>query len=279
MSIEGALGRSEYLLVMLSPDAARSQWVRREVECFARNHSRDKIGFILTAGTTRWTDVGVAARDVEIESLVDEYVDVDRGAIPLLIDLRPFRQMAKRASLLRDPRFVEHVASVAAWLQGKSKDEVYGDHIARQRLEKWILVGVVAALLVLVVVAQAQALRAETARQDERSNGAALLAAQPGREIEALEQGIGVMTWALEHDLALWAMTRATAEPLDEFPAGDAAGRTPSIARKASIAAQRSIGGAECRPSRPHDCEPECECLRCRSLAGWQPPVGGGHRR
>src|SRR5215469_10464673 len=53
-SIEAALKESEYFLVLISPEAALSKWVCKEVEYWISHRSADTILFILTDGNIVW---------------------------------------------------------------------------------------------------------------------------------------------------------------------------------------------------------------------------------
>lgn len=51
--LQAHLLESRKLLVLLSPKAARSEWVRKEVETFVTHFGVDRLGLALTAGKTR----------------------------------------------------------------------------------------------------------------------------------------------------------------------------------------------------------------------------------
>ena len=53
-SIEKALSESEYFILMASPEAGKSKWVRKEIDFWLENRSPDKILIILTSGDLQW---------------------------------------------------------------------------------------------------------------------------------------------------------------------------------------------------------------------------------
>jgi hypothetical protein len=53
-TIQTALADSEYFLLMASPEAAESPWVRKEVEWWITNRSASNLLILLTDGEIRW---------------------------------------------------------------------------------------------------------------------------------------------------------------------------------------------------------------------------------
>ena len=49
-NIREALENSEFLIVVCSPRAVRSEWVQREIETFLETHEKDKVLTLLTEG-------------------------------------------------------------------------------------------------------------------------------------------------------------------------------------------------------------------------------------
>ena len=50
-SIETALDRSEFLIVICTPETVKSQWVLREIDYFLKNHDRDHVLAVLADGS------------------------------------------------------------------------------------------------------------------------------------------------------------------------------------------------------------------------------------
>jgi len=55
-SIEAALGRSEYLLLLASPASAKSRWVQRELGWWLQNRPVDRLIICLTDGVILWSN-------------------------------------------------------------------------------------------------------------------------------------------------------------------------------------------------------------------------------
>ena len=92
-SIEDALSRSANLIVLCSPNAARSRWVNEEVSRFRDSGRRDNIHCLIVDGG------GAAADSGDLANLFPPALLADGGE-PLAADARP-EQDGKRAALLK----------------------------------------------------------------------------------------------------------------------------------------------------------------------------------
>jgi len=129
-TIETALKESRYLVVLASPDAARSEWVEMEITWWLNNRSTDTLLIVLTAGNIRWNTSG---RD-----FYPEFSDALPSCLlgrfpqePLWVDLR-FTNDQDRLSL-RHGAFRDAVVTLAAKLHGKPKDELEGEDVRQHR--------------------------------------------------------------------------------------------------------------------------------------------------
>jgi len=98
-TIENALSRSDALIVVCSPAAAKSVWVNREIEFFIERFGRDRIFPVIVEGPKR-PRKGVAPDPVFPPAL---FVDLDGdGTVdePLAADLRP-RADGRRGGLMK----------------------------------------------------------------------------------------------------------------------------------------------------------------------------------
>jgi hypothetical protein len=89
--IERHLVVSAHLLVLLSPRAARSKWVTRELKTFIIKRGVQHVGLVLTAGKLPWTDHDFEplAEDAAVTSEMMEMLsDPMQSVAPLVIDLR-----------------------------------------------------------------------------------------------------------------------------------------------------------------------------------------------
>jgi hypothetical protein len=143
-SIQEALDGSEWFVLLASPEAARSQWVNKEIEHWLATKPAQRILPVVTGGEWHWDPVtGDFAAD---SSAVPPAL---RGAFaeePLFLDLRWARN--DQHLNLRHSRFRDAIAQLAAPMHGMSKDELEGEDVRQHRV-----VGRVRAAAVTTVVA------------------------------------------------------------------------------------------------------------------------------
>jgi WD40 repeat protein len=164
-SIRGALDQSRWFVLMMSPGAAQSEWVGREVEHWLTIRSERQILPILTAGEWAWDD---AANDFDWDhsSAVPPALAHVFEAEPRVLDLR---WAATEAQVdLRQGRFRDAVAEVAAPIHGTDKDELVGEDIRQHRRALRLAWSAVALLVVLLVAASAAGLVAVDQRDEAR---------------------------------------------------------------------------------------------------------------
>ncbi|HET9517112.1 MAG TPA: TIR domain-containing protein, partial [Actinoplanes sp.] len=148
-SIQDALDNSEYFVLLASPEAARSQWVNREVTHWTDTKSAERILPVVTDGVWEWdpargdftadsTAVPAALRGVFTEE-------------PLYLDLRWARN--DRQVNLRHSRFRDAIAQLAAPMHGLSKDELEGEDVRQHRRAQRLRAVAVGSLMLLTFVA------------------------------------------------------------------------------------------------------------------------------
>lgn len=92
--VEDALERSAYLIVLCSPDAARSAWVEQEIVRFKVLHGEDRVLAVIVAGSPRASETaGHEAEEcfppaLRVRVAADGALTAQR-AEPLAVDLRP----------------------------------------------------------------------------------------------------------------------------------------------------------------------------------------------
>jgi WD40 repeat protein len=153
-SIEKALGESDYFVYLASPEAAESPWVRREIEFWLARRSPETLLTLLTGGELRW-DEATEDFDWGRTSSVPPILKGQFRAEPLWLDLR-WASTAEDLSL-RNPRFRDEIAGLAATLHGRPKDEIVGEDVRQHRRTRVIAWAAVVALLVLTVASVAAA--------------------------------------------------------------------------------------------------------------------------
>ncbi len=150
-SIEKALASSAWLVLMASPDAARSKWVSREVTWWLANKSPQRLLVVLTEGEFAWDgDEEAGDGDGAIAALPPAL----RGVFveePRWVDLRWLHDVDQVDQ--SNPRLRECVADVAAAVREVPKDALVGEHIRQHRRTMRLARGAVTALAVLLIAA------------------------------------------------------------------------------------------------------------------------------
>jgi WD40 repeat protein len=193
-SIQTALDRSDYFVLLSSPEAADSPWVNREIDHWVATKSADHILPVVTDGEWRW--------DQELGDFAEDSTAVPqalRGVFaeePLYLDLRWARDDPHLS--LRHSRFRDAIAQLAAPMHGIDKDDLEGEDVRQHRRVarlRWAavtallflsLAAVVTGALAMRNAAQATASAAETQRQQqlvaEQRESAAQFAAEAQRQ-------------------------------------------------------------------------------------------------
>jgi WD40 repeat protein len=171
VSLRAALLSSRVFILLASPESARSPWVGREVEAWTGIEPRRPMIIVLTAGSIVWTD-----RNQDFDwSVSNALPQTLRGWFaeePLWLDLRDVVERAHQdggsALSTGDPRFLDAIATVAASLHGRPKDEIIGADVQKYRSARrfrrlsWVglsvltVAALIAALIAVVQRGEAQ---------------------------------------------------------------------------------------------------------------------------
>jgi WD40 repeat protein len=165
--IERGLTGSRWLVLMASPAAAESRWVRKEVRWWLTHRSADTILIAWTDGTLVWDDSQTSFDWSRTDALPCREMNGIFDQEPRWVDLR-WLHSPEQASAA-DPRLVECVAEFAAPITGRSKDEVIGEHVRQHRRTMRLVWSTVAALTALLLAALAGGVTAYTQRNTARS--------------------------------------------------------------------------------------------------------------
>ena len=142
-TITDALADSQYLLVLASPEAAGSKWVNLELDWWKGNRSASHVLLGYTAGEVAWDG------DAMVSPLLPAAAKGLFSSEPRWVDLRFLREGSRR----RDPRLPDRAAQFAAPVQDRDREEIYGEHLRRQRsLRRWRAGGIVALFTVIVLL-------------------------------------------------------------------------------------------------------------------------------
>src|SRR5581483_3452081 len=169
--IERALGESEYFLLMASPQAAASRWVKQEVRWWLTNRSAKTMLLLLTDGEIQW-DLDKNQLDWSLTTALPREMEGYMAQHPLWVDLR----WAKNQDLLslRHPRFRDAILDIAATLLNKRKESLDSEDVRTYRRNRFAA-GV--AIFVSLSLAITAATLAVIARRDENEANAGRLAA------------------------------------------------------------------------------------------------------
>ena len=139
-TISNALEKAEYLIVICSPNTKESMWVKREIQFFLKNHTKNQILTVLADGEPR--DVipdELKNEERMVENELGMKYSVKVPIEPLSCDYRmPFKRAHK-----------EELPRLAAALIGCSYDEL----VRRQRQYKMRRMGILFGAILAVVLA------------------------------------------------------------------------------------------------------------------------------
>jgi WD40 repeat protein len=162
-TIERALRESDHFVLLASPTAARSAWVRREVRFWQEHRERETFLIALTDGVIRWDN---ATGDFDW-SATDALPEDLRGWFPhepLWVDLGWTSGHDPSDLTLRHGRFRSDIATLAAAVHGRPKERIDSEDARQHRRALRIGRAVVALLATLLVFAGVEYNSAETQR-------------------------------------------------------------------------------------------------------------------
>ncbi len=143
--IQRALDDSEYLILMASPESVNSRWVRREVSHWLKHKDSQRILVVLTSGEIHWdafqNDFDWSATNAIPPELTNVF-----SAEPLYVDFTDLRS-GKDELVLRNPRFLDRIHTLAATLHGVSKDQIASTYARQQRLLRFFIGGAISLIL------------------------------------------------------------------------------------------------------------------------------------
>ncbi len=165
-SIEEALGASEWFVFLASPEAAGSEWVGRELGWWLAHRDVSRVLPVVTGGDLVWDQVS-GCLDVAASSAVPGVLAEAWVAEPRWVDLRWARDAGDVD--LRDVRFRDVIADLAAPMHGVAKDELASEEVRQHRRTVRTVVGAGVALALFAVAAVAAGVFAVGQRDDARA--------------------------------------------------------------------------------------------------------------
>ena len=149
-SIQEALSKSEFFILLASPDAADSEWVQKEVnEWLALNKgSLKKLLIVLTEGDIKW-DEEKRDFDWNITNAIPLNLKGKFRYAPFYLSLSWARDEMNLS--LRNPKFLDGIGTLASALLERSKDELVGEDIKQYRIFQTVLGFTILILTVLLI--------------------------------------------------------------------------------------------------------------------------------
>lgn len=145
-SIQTALDESEWFVLLASPEAVASEWVDRELRHWLTTKSPDRILAVVTDGTWQWDATAHALIGTAVPPALRETFDDE----PRHLDLRWARSETDLD--IRNSRFRDSVAQLAAPVHGIAKDELESEDIRLHRRARRLARGGVSVLVLLLVI-------------------------------------------------------------------------------------------------------------------------------
>ena len=146
-SLESVLGRTKFLILLASPEAARSRWVAGEVQYWLAKKNINELLIGLTEGELKW-DKATGDFLWSEETPLPQNLKARFVSEPRFVDLRA----------LRDPKtntdqFIHAAADFVSAIKDVAKEDLISQELTQQRRAKGLAWSAAASLLVLACAA------------------------------------------------------------------------------------------------------------------------------
>ena len=162
--IESALESSRFMILLASPDAAKSKWVAKEVEYWLKIHSAEKLLIVLTKGNLIWSNdtnqFQLSGESPLPGSLVNAFKEE-----PFWVDFSDLN-IGKGLSL-KDQTHLNRVSRLVAPIKGITVDRLINEVHRQHRNTIKTVVAVMLLLFGLSLAAFWQFLQSEAAQERE----------------------------------------------------------------------------------------------------------------
>ncbi|MGA4951518.1 TIR domain-containing protein [Streptomyces lydicamycinicus] len=148
--IERHLADSGAFILLACPRSADSDWVQKEINWWRAGLGARRMLIVVTGGELKW-DHGAGDFDWEHTTCLPRTMAGMFSDEPRWVDLRWMSE--EDPGSLRDSRFQQCVADLAAPLHGRPKEDLIGADVTRQRRTKRLVRGALAVITALAVAA------------------------------------------------------------------------------------------------------------------------------
>lgn len=136
-TIEDALSNSSNLILLASPQASESYWVKKELENWLQNHYSSGNGLtnfyiVKTAGHLVW-DIDNADWDWEKTNCLPTILKGKFSEVPRWIDLSEFVNQNNLPINYKSPSFTSNLVKIVAGIVNKFPREIESDELSRRR--------------------------------------------------------------------------------------------------------------------------------------------------
>jgi len=159
-AIEEGLSAAGHLILLLSPAAATSAYVEKEVAWWLDHKGSATILLVLDAGDLAWDDTGNRFSD---DSPVPVCLRDAFPEEPRWLDLRWVRDSPDPAG---DPRFAAAMADLSAPIRGIARDDLIGEDLTQHRRVRRLATSAVTLLALLLVISIVSTVLAVRQRDD-----------------------------------------------------------------------------------------------------------------
>ncbi len=128
--IQRAIDASQFFILLASPDAAKSEWVSMEVCYWLANKPIDRLLIVLTDGSLVWNPASGHFDPMRTDALPASLLECIQG-LPNYADLTSLKKSEHVD--LKNPVFLDTVASLAARIHGWPKDVTIGEEVKQHR--------------------------------------------------------------------------------------------------------------------------------------------------
>jgi WD40 repeat protein len=203
--ITEALDRARFMVVVLSPQAAQSYWVNKEISYWLQHRGREHLLLVLAGGQLSWDESQERFDPQASDAAPPVLTEPDAlPAEPFYIDVSADAPWDPRSAVLR-----EKITALAAPIHGKPKDQLAGDDVRERRRFRRLRAGAIAGLVLLTVISVVAAGSAIAQRQraiQQRNTAIALrldadaqsmlAGARSGGDIRAFQEVLAARTLA-----------------------------------------------------------------------------------